>query len=86
MSLAERLIQEGKEVGAEEGEVLGIKKGKATLLMKQINKRFGRIPPALEDKLRASNPEVVDQFGESLFDFQSLEDAEKWWEKNEARS
>ena len=78
MSLAERLIQEGKELGFEEG--------KAAILMKQINKRFGRIPPALEHKLRASKPEVVDQFGESLFDFQSLEDVEKWWEKHEARS
>ena len=82
MSLAERLIQQG----VEEGEVIGLKKGKATLLMKQINKRFGGIPPALEDKLRASRPEVVDQFGESLFDFQSLEDVEKWWEKADSTS
>ena len=74
MSLAERLIQEGVE------------EGKATLLMKMINKRFGRMPAALEDKLRASNPEVVDQFGESLFDFQSLEDVEKWWEKADSTS
>ena len=74
MSLAERLIQEGFE------------EGKASLLMKLINKRFGRIPPALEHKLRAAKPEVVDQFGESLFDFQSLEDVEKWWEKADSTS
>ena len=78
MSLAERLIQEGKELGFEEG--------KATLLMKQINKRFGRIPPSLEHKLRAAKPEIADQFGESLFDFRSLEDVEKWWEKHEESS
>ena len=82
MSLAERLIQQG----VEEGRDLGVEEGKAAILMKQINKRFGRIPPALEHKLRASKTEVVDQFGESLFDFQSLEDVEKWWEKHEASS
>ncbi len=72
MTIAERLRQEGIERG------IGI--GRAELIWKLLKKRFGHLSPALERKLNDSGVDVLDRFGESLFDFESLEDAEKWWE------
>ncbi len=50
------------------------------MIQRLLNKRFGRISPVLEQRLRDSKQESLDRFGESLFDFQDLKDAERWWE------
>ena len=53
------------------------------IILKQLKKRFGYLSPAIERKLNESGVDVLDRFGESIFDFESLEDAEKWWENFE---
>ncbi len=70
MTIAKRLRQEGRLEGI----------GRTELIWKQLKKRFGNLSPALERRLNESGVEVLDRFGESIFDFESLEDAEKWWE------
>ena len=84
MTIAERLRQEGRREGIEQGIEKGIERGigigRTELIWKQLKKRFGDLSPALERRLNESGVEVLDRFGESIFDFQSLEDAEKWWE------
>ncbi len=72
MTIAERLRQEGKLEG------IGI--GRSELILKQLKKRFGSLSPAIERKLNESGVDVLDRFGESIFDFESLEDAQRWWE------
>ncbi len=78
MTIAERLKQEGRTEGIFEGEV----KGRMMLIQKQLNKRFGGISPALEKRLKDSRPDVIDRFGESIFDFKDLADAERWWDRH----
>jgi hypothetical protein len=73
MTIAERLHEEGLQTG--------VKKGRFLLIQKMLNKRFGGIPPKLEKRLEAARAETLDEFGESLFDFRDLEDAEAWWTK-----
>ena len=73
MTIAERLHEEGMQTGAQKGRFL--------LIQKLLNKRFGDIPSNLEKRLEAATPETLDEFGESLFDFKNLEDAEAWWMK-----
>jgi predicted transposase YdaD len=68
MTIAEQLRQEGRKEGRDE------------LILKQLKKRFGNLSPAIERKLNESGVDVLDRFGESIFDFESLEDAERWWE------
>ena len=72
MTIAERLRQEGFQKGMDFGQ--------SQLILKQLKKRFGSLSPALERKLNESGVDVLDRFGESIFDFESLEDAEKWWD------
>ncbi|MDM8537087.1 Rpn family recombination-promoting nuclease/putative transposase [Desulfobacterales bacterium HSG17] len=50
------------------------------IILKQIKKRFGIISPLLEQKLMNSDFDMLDKFGESIFDFKNLNDAEIWWE------
>jgi hypothetical protein len=72
MTIAEQLRQEGFQKGIDIGQ--------SRILLKQLKKRFGNPSPALERKLNESGTDVLDRFGESIFDFESLEDAERWWE------
>ncbi len=72
MTIAEKLRQEGRQEGFHNGQ--------SQLILKQLKKRFGYLSPALEKKLNESGVDILDRFGESIFDFESLEDAEKWWE------
>ncbi|MDM8538136.1 Rpn family recombination-promoting nuclease/putative transposase [Desulfobacterales bacterium HSG17] len=65
---------------AEQIEKRGEIKGRTVLIQKLLNKRFGIISPMLEQKLRNSKLDILDQFGENIFDFSNLNDAEKWWE------
>lgn len=69
MTIAERIRREG------------MVKGQIMLIEKQLSKRFGGISPLLEKRLRDSNLDLLDKFGESIFDFQNLQDAEDWWKK-----
>jgi len=68
MTIAERLKQEGRM------------EGRAALIQKLLNKRFGRTSPILKEKLQNSNIEVLDKFGEDILDFNDLKEAENWWE------
>ena len=76
MTIAERLRQEGRQ----EGRLEGFQSGQSQLILKLLKKRFGYLSPALEKKLNESGVDILDRFCESIFDFESLEDAEKWWE------
>jgi hypothetical protein len=69
MTIAERLHEEGA------------RKGAFLIIQKLLKKRFGGIPQKLERQLESATPETLDEFGESLFDFNNLEEAEAWWAK-----
>ncbi len=63
-------------------ERTGIEKGALSVIMKQLNRRFGSITPSLETGLKSSRVEVLEKLGESIFDFNDLGDLEKWWEEH----
>ena len=74
MTLAEKIEQRGRLKGLEEG--------RTALIVKQIRRRFGELPPVIEHRLRQSDLDMLDKFGESLLDFKDLQDAEKWWDEH----
>jgi hypothetical protein len=80
ISSVERMgLQKGRIEVRIEGRSEGRIEGKMILIQKLLNKRFGQMSPHLLKKLQDSEPDVLDQFGESILDFQDLQDAENWW-------
>ena len=61
-----------------EGEVKGIQKGEANLVLKQLNRRLGDIPVNLTKQIREMSVEQLENLGEALLDFQSLEALVDW--------
>lgn len=70
MQLTNEWIEKGREQG--EREAL------AGMAVRQLNRRFGPLPSAVIERIRALSKPQLDDLGESLLDFQSLADAESW--------
>ncbi|HEY7390360.1 MAG TPA: DUF4351 domain-containing protein [Bryobacteraceae bacterium] len=51
----------------------GLQEGELTLLRRQIEKRFGPIPPGMQERLSALSPSQLEDLGERLLDAASLE-------------
>jgi len=76
MTIAERLRQEGEI----KGRVEGFQNGQSQIILKQLKKRFGHLSPALERKLNESGVDVLDRFGESIFDLEVWKIRNRGWE------
>jgi predicted transposase YdaD len=83
MSTAEKLRAEGRAEGRNEGRnegrvegrVEGRSEGKADLLLLQLQQRFGPLPGAVVQALRARTEADLDRIGARLLDARSLDEA-----------
>ena len=60
----------------------GLQEGEANLVLRQLNRRIGGISPELSPKIRSLSLEQLENLGEALLDFQSLQDLEQWLENS----
>ncbi|GBF54399.1 hypothetical protein N0824_02266 [Microcystis sp. 0824] len=68
----QEIWSEGLQEGRQEGE--------ANLVLRQLNRRVGDISPELLPNIRSLDLEQLENLGEALLDFQSLQDLEEWLE------
>jgi predicted transposase YdaD len=67
-------LEEGRQEGREEGLQEGVQKGEATLLRRQLERRFGPLPDWAADRLRAAEMGLLEEWGLQLLEAGSLED------------
>ncbi|AUT00054.1 hypothetical protein CLI64_06485 [Nostoc sp. CENA543] len=70
----ERGIEEGKEVGKQEGE-LGI-------ILKQLKRRLGELSPEIQQRIQALSVNQLENLSEALLDFSNITDLVHWLESN----
>lgn len=70
MTIAARFRQEGEQ------------RGERKAFIKMMKRCFEVVPPSMEDRIWRSDMDLLDKFGDSIFVFKSLEDAERWWENH----
>lgn len=56
----------------------GRKQGEETLILRQINRRFGAVNASLIQNIRGLSIEQLEELGEALFDFSQIADLEAW--------
>jgi hypothetical protein len=66
--------QEGWRDGRQDGLQKGLQKGEKQLLKRQLTKRFGVLPPDIDDRLRALTTQQLEAAGERIFDAASVDD------------
>ena len=70
----------------QEGIEEGMGKGAGTLILKQLNRRFGAISPKLKAQIEALQLEQLENLGEALLDFAEMADLLRWLKNNAADS
>ncbi|MEA5577858.1 DUF2887 domain-containing protein [Anabaena sp. UHCC 0451] len=71
-----RAIRDWKELGAKTEAV--------SLVIRLLNRRFGKVPDVLLPKIEQLSIEKVETLAEDLLDFSVLTDLENWLEQNQA--
>jgi predicted transposase YdaD len=64
------LYQQDRELAKQEGE--------QRLIIRQLNRRIGEIESSLIQRVQTLSIEQLEELGEALLDFTSIEDLENW--------
>ena len=59
------LISEGRQEGRQEGE--------ATMLLRQLERRFGALPSSVKERVQSANTAVLEEWGMRILDAESLD-------------
>jgi predicted transposase/invertase (TIGR01784 family) len=70
--------QQGRQQGLKEGKQQGRQEGELTLILRQINRRFGTVTPEMRSHLAKLTIPQLEDLGEALFDFTQMADLEAW--------
>jgi flagellar biosynthesis/type III secretory pathway protein FliH len=76
MQIVTSWMEEGIERGIEQGK----KQGELALLNRQLNRRFGSLSPQLQERIDNLSIAQLEELGEALLDFTTIEDLEAWFE------
>ncbi len=66
--------------GMQEGRQEGVIQGQTALILRQIARRTGKIPPETQTRIQQLSPQQLDDLGEILLDFTSQQDLIAWLE------
>ncbi len=69
----EQAVQEGVQQGLEQGRIQ-----EANLVIRLLQRRFGKIPQNLEETIRNLPVEQLEDLGLALLDFGTLTDLDNW--------
>jgi predicted transposase/invertase (TIGR01784 family) len=71
----------GLKKGREEGEIQGRKQGLLTIILKQLTRKFGNLPPKLHTRIARLQIPRLESLAEAILDFESVADLEIWFSK-----
>ena len=72
-----QIVTSWMEQGIEQGIERGIEREK-NLIIRQVNRKLGKIDAKLEAQIRNLNVEIIELLGESIFDLSTVEDLQNW--------
>ncbi len=74
-------LEEREQIGLERGIQQGIQQGvkqEATLVIRQLNRKVGELPANLQARIMGLSLNILEDLGEALLDFDSLDDLIDW--------
>lgn len=78
MKIVTSWMEKGIELGIEQGLKQGIGEGQQGIIKRQLNRRFNKISPTLENRINRLSSEQIENLADAIFDLQSLEDLSNW--------
>ena len=76
-----RFYQEIIVEGLQEGRQKGLHEGEANLVIRQLRRRLGELPESQCSQIKSFPVSQLEDLGEALLDFQSIDDLDDWLQK-----
>lgn len=73
----QEILQEGRQEGRQEG----MKNALTIIILKQLTRKFGTLPPKLHSRIIRSHVPRLENLAEAVLDFEGLADLEAWLNK-----
>jgi Domain of unknown function (DUF4351)/Putative transposase, YhgA-like len=70
--------EEGREEGTELGMKLGMQREAASLVLRQLQRRFGDLSQSQQESIQGLSTKRLEELGEALLDFNSITDLNNW--------
>jgi predicted transposase YdaD len=84
------ILQQGVRQGVQQGREEGRGEGEASLIIRQLTRRFGELSPELIQRIRSLSLPQLDALGEELLDFTEIAEVvtflEQFSSENETNS
>jgi predicted transposase/invertase (TIGR01784 family) len=81
-----RVYQEAKAEGRNEGEVIGLERGRnegeQALVLKLLTRKLGKIDAEIQARVNSLTLDRVEALGEALLDFTAMADLDAWLSQN----
>ena len=74
VGLTERLLNEGLEKGMRQGMQKGRQEGEASLLARQLTRRFGSLDSATEQRLQQASSDDLERWADNILDARTLDE------------
>jgi len=71
-------LQKGRIEGIQQGEAIGLQKEASKLVLRQLKRRFGELPPHITETIQKLSVEKLEDLGEALLDFETHADLINW--------
>ena len=72
------LYEQDREAAIQQGEAIGLQKEASKLVLRQLKRRFGELPPHITETIQKLSVEKLEDLGEALLDFESQADLINW--------
>jgi hypothetical protein len=73
-------LAEREQIGLEKGLQQGLQQEANLLIIRQLNRKFGNLSPLLANRIASLPLKTLEDLGEALLDFNSVEDLINWLE------
>lgn len=73
-----QIVTSWMEEGIQQGMQQGMQQEAATLVLRQLNRRFGRVSPQLQERIQNLSTTELEDLAEALLDFTNIADVEAW--------
>jgi Domain of unknown function (DUF4351) len=70
--------QQGRQEGRQEGKQQGRQEGELAIVLRQLTRRFNRLPESVTSQIEALSLSQLESLGDALLDFMSLADLQEW--------
>jgi len=76
-------LTQGLRKGRAEGRAEGKAAGEQAVVLRQLQRRFGRMPNGLADQVRQLGLRQIEALAEALLDFSTVRDLKRWLERTQ---